>query len=417
MYDKIKNLILHFADDSLYRNSIYLMLSTGVMAFFGFLFWVINTRLYTPEQVGLATTIISVTSLITGISMLGFNNAIIKYLPKAKNEKLIINTSFMIVLFISCSVSIIYLFGIQIFSPSLLFINQNIVYSIGFVVIMVISAINSLSDSVFIAKRETIYIFIYYSLMNFVKILLPFQLIFLGAIGIYLSTFGGIFTSFVLTFIFLYWKFNYTFTFDINLNVAKKMFAFSSKNYLANFINGLPALLLPIIITNKLGPKFTAYFYIAMMITNIIYIIPSAITNSFFAEGVYDEYNIKNLVLKTLKITILFLIPAILITVLFGKYILLAFGKQFSDETFSLMRILVLTGLLLPINSIGSTILNIKGKLNVLIFICSVNAITILGSLYFISSYTLITIGYVWLISHIIVAFLTIFILYKYILK
>ena len=55
----IKKIINHFAQDSLYRNSIYLMLSTAIMAFFGFFFWIINTRLFSPTQIGLATALIS----------------------------------------------------------------------------------------------------------------------------------------------------------------------------------------------------------------------------------------------------------------------------------------------------------------------------------------------------------------------
>src|SRR5664279_5323018 len=48
----LSKIYAHFASDSLYRNSIYLMASTGIMAFFGFFFWIINARLYKPEQVG-----------------------------------------------------------------------------------------------------------------------------------------------------------------------------------------------------------------------------------------------------------------------------------------------------------------------------------------------------------------------------
>lgn len=40
------------------------MLSTAVQAFFGFFFWVINARLFTTEEVGIATTLISVMALI-----------------------------------------------------------------------------------------------------------------------------------------------------------------------------------------------------------------------------------------------------------------------------------------------------------------------------------------------------------------
>jgi O-antigen/teichoic acid export membrane protein len=73
------------------------MLSTGVMAVFGFFFWMINARLYSAEQVGIGTTLISIMTLISSFSLLGLGNSLIKYLPTSdkKNEK--INTSFMLV--------------------------------------------------------------------------------------------------------------------------------------------------------------------------------------------------------------------------------------------------------------------------------------------------------------------------------
>jgi len=47
-------------NDSLYKNSIYLMISTGIMAVLGFVFWLVIARLFNTHDVGLATTIISV---------------------------------------------------------------------------------------------------------------------------------------------------------------------------------------------------------------------------------------------------------------------------------------------------------------------------------------------------------------------
>ena len=49
----IKKIYNHFMNDSLYRNSIYLILSTAVMGGFGFIFWIIAARLFTLEQIGL----------------------------------------------------------------------------------------------------------------------------------------------------------------------------------------------------------------------------------------------------------------------------------------------------------------------------------------------------------------------------
>ena len=82
----------YLANDSLYKNSIYLMLSTGVMAVFGFFFWMINARLYSAEQVGIGTTLISVMSLISGFSILSLGNGLIRYLPTSERKNKKINT-------------------------------------------------------------------------------------------------------------------------------------------------------------------------------------------------------------------------------------------------------------------------------------------------------------------------------------
>jgi len=77
----VRRIVRAGLSDSLYRNSIYMMISTLIMSFLGFVFWMIVTRLYSASDVGLATTIISVMGLITSFSLLGLNVGLIKYLP------------------------------------------------------------------------------------------------------------------------------------------------------------------------------------------------------------------------------------------------------------------------------------------------------------------------------------------------
>jgi O-antigen/teichoic acid export membrane protein len=62
------------------------MLSTGVMAVFGFFFWIIDARLYSAEQVGIGTTLISIMILISSFSILGLGNGIIRYLPTSERK-------------------------------------------------------------------------------------------------------------------------------------------------------------------------------------------------------------------------------------------------------------------------------------------------------------------------------------------
>jgi O-antigen/teichoic acid export membrane protein len=70
------------------------MLSTEVMAVFGFFFWIINARLYSAEQVGIGITLISISSitLISSFSILGLGNGLIRYLPTSERKNKKINT-------------------------------------------------------------------------------------------------------------------------------------------------------------------------------------------------------------------------------------------------------------------------------------------------------------------------------------
>ena len=87
-----------------------------------------------------------------------------------------------------------------------------------------------------------------------------------------------------------------------------------------------------------------------MMIANLLYIIPMATSQSLFAEGSYSEKELKIQLKKAIKIISLILVPAIVLTLLFGKYIFLAFGKGYSTEGFVFLQIIL-------VNFIGAFII------------------------------------------------------------
>jgi hypothetical protein len=67
----------------LYSNAFYLMLNTGVMAVFGFFFWIVVARFYTEAEVGLGSAIISAMSLISIMGLVGLNISLVRFLPHA----------------------------------------------------------------------------------------------------------------------------------------------------------------------------------------------------------------------------------------------------------------------------------------------------------------------------------------------
>ena len=378
------------------------MLSTGVLAVFGFFFWIINARLYSAEQVGIGTTLISIMTLISSFSLLGLGNSLIKYLPTSdkKNEK--INTSFMLVGLTSIFISIFFLVFLKTFSPRLLFVKENIIFSLLFILFVVFTSLNTISESVFIAHRSSKFVLIKNTIYSIFKLILPIFLVALGAYGIVVSMGIAMAVAFLVSLVFLILRFNYSPKPIIDRSIVKRMTKFAIGNYTAGLIGGLPAMVLPIFITNSIGAKFSAYFYMDMMIASLLYIIPMATSQSLFAEGSYSETELKVHLKKAIKIISIIIIPAILVTFLFGNYILLAFGKEYSDEGFILLKLLSISGIFTSINAIGGAILNIKQKIKLMILLSLINTTVILSlSVFFIKMnlFGVVGVGIGWIVG------------------
>ncbi len=392
--------------DPLYRNSIYLMLSTLMMSGLGFVFWMIGARLFTTEQVGLATALISVMGLITSFSLLGLNTGLIRYLPTAENKDKKINSSFTLVAIVTVMISSIFLISIKSLYPKLMFVHDNLVLSFIFIFFMIFASFSSLIESIFIAYRSAKYILLKNIVFSSLKILLLFAFVWLGAYGIFSAQMISLIIGFLGSFIILIYKFDYKPKFAFYDSIIKKIGRYSFGNYVSGFIGGLPSMILPLIILNKLGAETSAYYYMAMMIAGLLFAIPQSTSNSLFAEGSHNEKNIRIQIKKAVKIIALILIPAIAVIVFSGQYILLAFGKEYSREGFKFLQMLALSGVFVGINNIFGTLLRVKKRIKSLIFISIFSAILVLGISYLLinNGFGLLGIGYAYLIGQAIIS-------------
>ena len=123
----LKNVDLKFLKNNnpLYKNSLYILSATIFNALIGFVFWVIAAKIYPKADLGIVTVIISVISLISLFSQLGFDQSILRFFPNGKKGK--IYTSSIVISSILCIiVSLVYIINIDVFSPELKFIQSYI---------------------------------------------------------------------------------------------------------------------------------------------------------------------------------------------------------------------------------------------------------------------------------------------------
>jgi acetyltransferase-like isoleucine patch superfamily enzyme len=396
--------------DPLYMNSIYMMASTAIVSGSGFVFWLLTTHFYKTAEVGLATALISVLLFLMNLSILGLNYSVIRFLPKtssrgsgpANKKNQLLSGSFLVLAAAAAVTAAIFLIGLPFFSPKLTFVRDNPWAMAAFVLFTITATMDFLMESVFLALRSAKYVFIKNVIVSVFKILLPVLFAGLGSIGIFTSWALALSSALVVSFYILKSKFGYVFAPKFKKELLTGMISFSFINYLVGLLGIAPALILPVLITNYIGPETTAYFYIAMMVANLLYTVPYATTQSLFAEGSNDMQGFSESIRKAFKLIGVIMVPAILFLIVTGGFVLSFFGSEYSEEGVRFLQILSLAGIPVAFNYIGLTIVNVRHQLKPLLIINLIGTSAILFLSYYLRSLSLFGVGLAWLVGHII---------------
>ena len=396
--DKVESEIKYISHDQLYKNASYLMLSNIAMAVTGFLFWLIAARLYPPEDVGLATALISATALFVIFSTSGVNQMFIRFIPSMSSEDRgkLISTTVLFSIGISAVLSFVFILFIEFLAPKLDILRVPM-YALIFIVPTVSYCIFILFDGTFIARRKSSFVFVKNSMQGILKVLfLPF-LVLAGGIGIFLSYGVSLIIAAFLS-LFLFLKIYSRIRIRPDIKVLRRAFAFLSANYISTIFLQLPNLLFPLIILNMTSGADVAYFYIPWHMFFALFGFIILINSAFLMEGSYEK-DIRKDERKTIKLSFLVVIVGIVLFFIFGRSILSLFGSGYANFA-SLLHVLALSLLPASINQIYLTVKNIRKEvvrfteMNVFIY----SSCLVLGTL-LVPYYGVIGIGYGWLIG------------------
>lgn len=361
MKNKIFDLCKKAYKDSLIKNSIYLIASNLSSLALGFVFWMIAARYYTPHDVGIISAVLSSVFLISMISLIGLPMSLTLYLPLyRKDANKIINSSLMVGIGISAIFSLIYVVGIDIWSPKLRPALGNLELVVIFIITTIMMTVSSLMSSMFTAGKRSSFHMIKENIFGAVRIFFIVLLSGLGAVGIFVSWSVSIAITMMIGFFLLYklWKYVPTPKFD---PIIKEMAEFSGGNYIAGLLYNIPRFVFPIMIANMISPESAGYFFIAMTIAGVFYGVPEAIAGPFLVESSDKDRFWKN-VNNAIKFIIAILIPGLLILAIFGKYILNAFSPNYADNSLTTVVILSATSIPLSLIIVFNMIRNAQKK-------------------------------------------------------
>lgn len=391
--------------EPLYKNSFYIMVTSLLTAFVGFIFWIIAAKLYPSEDVGIATALISAMNLIFFISIMGFDQSIIRFFPEIDKSK-VFSTALTVTVISTTVFSIIFILGMNIWSPELNILKN---YFALFIIFVLANALTYLMGISFIATREGRYYFLQGLLVDSRIIFLPF-LIFFGSLGI----FSSVGLSYIVSLIFsIYILFKLGIRY---VGVDKKFFReslhFSAGNYINSLLMTVPGQLLTILVLNILGPSNAAYYYIAFTIASILFLVPYSLSTSLFIEGSHGEPLRENTI-KALVLSFLILIPSVIILIFFGEQFLGFIGSAYQNS-YNLLLIFSFSSFLVVIFQIFINIKKIEKDIRTLIWISAVNSFFLITLSYiFLLKFGLIGIGYAWILAYGVVSFIILFIIKK----
>lgn len=392
----------------LYENAIYLTLNTIFNSGIGFLFWMVAARNYTPHEVGLGAAIIPLVSLIGTLSGFGFGMGLVRFLPSSdKKSTVMINSCFTIAGIAAVLFSIVFLSGLEVWSPALLFIRDSWLLFASFVLFSVVFALIPMMRQVYVARRKAKFALAETSISG-LKIFLSIAFApFFGVFGIFASWSVAMLIAFVVgVFLFIplvspgYRPFP-----TVNKQVVNEMLHFSVGNYVAVVLGILPTTIPPLLVLNLLSAEDVAYYRIPFTIAGLLFAVIYGIAPSLFAEGSHFEKGLAENVRKSLRFVFALLIPGIIIILFFGNYLLLLFGSEYSSEGLILLQIFAISSIFVALNRIFMATRRVLKRLKPIVAIASFNAIAVVGMSYvLLLTLGIIGIAIAWTLSHGIVS-------------
>lgn len=387
------NWLKRLYNDSLYRNSFFLVANRAIVVLTGFVFWVVATRLYPVDDVGLAVAFVSSSQLIGSFALFGFDASIIRFFNSYDRSK-IFNTSFFVVILLAGLASLVYIAGVRYFSPDLAVIQQPL-YAAVFVLFTMALSVSFVIAQSFVALRDAKYSFVQNVLLT-LRIPLLVPLVLLGCFGILFSTFVAYMLAYAVVLYFLgrFLKIRP----GIDMGFIKMSYKFSFVNYVSNLLFAATFSILPLIVLNLTTKADVSIYYMGYTVGYFALQIPLALSTSLFVEGVYGE-SLKKSLKKVGLLTFGILTATVAVFFVFGQYILGLFGSEYV-AAFDLLRLIALSSFLYAGYVMFTILLNMKMRVNYILLLNVIILILVDGLSYaLIPGFGITGVGYAYIVA------------------
>jgi O-antigen/teichoic acid export membrane protein len=333
----------------LYRNGYALMLNSVTTSGLGVGYWIIATRLYSTDTVGLNSAAISAMMFLAGVAQLNLAGAEIRFLPAAGAvTRRFVTYAYIITLVVAAVVSLGFLQGLGIWAPKLASFGSNPGLKAWFVLATITWCMFGLQDSALTGMRQATWVPIKNFVFSVAKILL------LAGLASSFSQYG-VFASWTIGTLIILLPVNILiFRRLIPQHVqrsegrtdpfsTKEVVSFVAADYVGSLFSLASFTLLPLIVTQEAGASANAYYYLSWQIAGTLSLVSNNMGTSLIVEAANDPAMLDKYTRRVFFQMARIVIPLTLILVLCAPYILRVFGAGYVDGATNLLRLLALS--------------------------------------------------------------------------
>jgi O-antigen/teichoic acid export membrane protein len=386
-----------FRVDHLVRTSLYLMVSSGLQAALGFAFWLVMARLFSVEDVGLASSLISATSMIAFFALIGLNVTLVRFLPTAQAKGSMLTGAFLLVIGAAAAIALGYVLLTPVVAPRLEFVEHSPAMAAGFVVLATAAAVNLLTDSVFIASRKAAFCALTDGAIGGVsKIVMGVALAGTGAYGLFSASVGGFAAAALASIVLIMTALRWRPSLKRPFQALKPLLRFSGVNYVCSALNLLPSVVVPLIVLDRLGAKEAGYYFYAFQIAALLYAAVYAVESAVMAEGSQPGADWRAVRRRSMRLAFVLFVPGGVVMAVSAHWVLLAFGHDYSAGGTGSLELLACA--VLPIAAVNWawSVLNLTGRLVALVLSSGVYAVGICAGAWIFAPHGLTALSAAW---------------------
>lgn len=348
--------------DRMVVNSALMFSTTVLMALSGAIFWVIAARLRTPEEVGIAGSLVAASVTLSYVAQMGLNMTLIKVIPRSTHPRSDVVSGIFVTAVAGGLLATAYVLALPVVSPRLAQEFDGVWRHVVFALLIAATSVNLLTDGVFLAlDRLRAKLVINGVLMSLVKCALPFALAG-GAFGLFGAVGGATVVAAAVSVVLLL----RTTSGPLRPAPSRELrdhSKFNAAGYVTQILDMLPQLVLPVLVINAQGAAAGAVFFVGFQITTFLNSALYSIGGSMYAEAERSPATEPQIARKGAKVMAATSLAGAAVIALAAPLLLGVFGSHYSDRGALTLQVLAFSGIGVAWNCWSTFRLRFQGQL------------------------------------------------------